>query len=27
LLQTEENVARRKILVVLRCSYRQYYLP
>jgi len=25
LLQTEENVARKKLLVVLWCSYRQYY--
>jgi len=24
-LQTEENVARKKLLVVLWCSYRQYY--
>jgi len=24
-LQTEENVARKKLLVVLLCSYRQYY--
>jgi len=24
-LQTEENVARKKSLVVLWCSYRQYY--
>jgi len=25
LFQTEENVARKKLLVVLWCSYRQYY--
>jgi len=25
LLQSEENVTRKKLLVVLWCSYKQYY--